>query len=83
MMHELLSHLGEIFPDSYFHVGTDEVDFNCLRQSPTVRKWAAERRSLLEKKEDEFEDGDDLSFLQEKEYSDEDAKAITCGDGAP
>ena len=31
--------LKNLFPDSFIHVGGDEVNFDCWKKSPNIRKW--------------------------------------------
>eukprot|EP00794_Sanderia_malayensis_P016573 gene16573-18258_t len=36
---KLFSEVAEVFPDKYVHLGADEVDFTCWKQSKTIKDW--------------------------------------------
>lgn len=39
MLDDLVGELAQVFPDKLFHLGTDEVRFNCLDKSGKVKEW--------------------------------------------
>jgi hexosaminidase len=40
-MTSLLGEVARVFPDSYMHIGGDEVDFTCWASNPAVVQWMA------------------------------------------
>jgi len=40
---DLFNDAGQMFPDSYFHLGGDEVDFSCFKELPWLKEWMQQR----------------------------------------
>lgn len=42
-INRLIRELAKLFPDSHFHAGADEVDFDCWRSNPNINRWLEAR----------------------------------------
>jgi len=76
--------IKSVFPDSYLHLGGDEVDFSCWRSNPDITKWMAARNitgqySMLEQyyiqRVIEISDKLDLSYVVWQEVIDNGVQA--------
>jgi hexosaminidase len=46
MVREVYTQIAEIFPFKYIHVGGDEVDYRCWRESPAFVQWAQSKSNI-------------------------------------
>jgi hexosaminidase len=48
-LQDILTEVAELFPDSYFHVGADELNFDCWKHGEAkVADWAKKNNLRLE-----------------------------------
>lgn len=43
IMAKFIKEFKQLFPDSYFHAGGDEVDYDCWKSNPEITQWLIDR----------------------------------------
>ncbi|KAK9805226.1 hypothetical protein WJX72_007110 [[Myrmecia] bisecta] len=54
---ELLREAAQVFPDSYVHLGGDEVPFDCWESNPDIKDWMAANKFKAMRETEEYFEG--------------------------